>query len=360
MQWVKKILLPISGLLLFTILSKTGECQQTYKPLPTAIIDTNARKDSINPALQPNNIKTGFETLFTPTSQVNGINTEQLNPLAVTFVQDYIGKFGKTMADMKTWGKPYFDMMDLILTQHGLPKELKYLAVIESHLKSNIRSWAGAVGPWQFMPATARNFGLRVSKHYDERTDYFKSTHAASRYLTDLFTIYGDWLLVIAAYNGGPANVNSAIKKAGSRDFWTLQNYLPLESKNHVKKFIATHYIMEGQGGITTTTKDEMINRGLTIQGDLTKNELDSSKTQMITGRYNSTIMIKYLGMDGVTFNRYNPDFDKQVSNTGSYELRLPNDKMDIFTTRKLDILSESIQLLLNPAGTEPPKKGFR
>ena len=85
----------------------------------------------------------------------------------------------------------------------------------------------------------------------------YKSTHAASRYLTSLFSIYGDWLLVIAAYNGGPGKVNTAIKKSGSRDFWTLQKYLPAESKNHVKKFIATHYMMEGEGGITTVTKAE-------------------------------------------------------------------------------------------------------
>ena len=78
------------------------------------------------------------------------------------------------MEDMKEWGKPYFDMMDAILIKHGLPKELKYLAVIESKLKSNARSWAGAVGPWQFMPATARNMGLKVGRKYDERTDFKK------------------------------------------------------------------------------------------------------------------------------------------------------------------------------------------
>ena len=185
----------------------------------------------------------------------------QLNPLAVSFVEDYIEKYGEKIEGMKDWGKPYFDMMDGILVQHGLPKELKYLAVIESDLKSNARSWAGAVGPWQFMPATARNMGLKVGNKYDERRDFYKSTHAASKYLTSLFAIYGDWLLVIAAYNGGPGKVNSAIRKSGSRDFWTLQRYLPAESKNHVKKFIATHYIMEGgQGGITTVTKEEAKN----------------------------------------------------------------------------------------------------
>ena len=102
--------------------------------------------------------------------------------------------------------------------------------------------------------------GLKVNQYRDERTDYHKSTTAAAKYLKELFSIYGDWLLVIAAYNGGVGNVNSAIRKSHSRNFWDLQYYLPTESRNHVKKFIATHYIMEGDGGITTITKDEADN----------------------------------------------------------------------------------------------------
>ena len=110
--------------------------------------------------------KAGFKDLFLSANLVNGMSIEELNPRAISFVQDYIEKNGESMSEMKDWGKPYFDMMDIILSQHGLPKQLKYLAVIESHLKSNVRSWTGAVGPWQFMPATARNMGLKVSSRY--------------------------------------------------------------------------------------------------------------------------------------------------------------------------------------------------
>jgi membrane-bound lytic murein transglycosylase D len=296
-----------------------------------------------------NDAKLGFKDLFVTSSLSNGINTEQLNPMAISFVQDYMDKFGKDMASMKSWGKPYFDLMDGILTQHGLPNELKYLAVIESHLKTNVRSWAGAVGPWQFMPGTGRNFGLRISKYYDERTDYFKSTHAACRYLTSLFTIYGDWLLVIAAYNGGPGNVDYAIKKSHSKDFWALQNFLPAESRNHVKKFIATHYIMEGEGGITTSTKEEAKSY---LFAALSKEELNTSKVQPVSGRYNSLVIVKYITMDIAVFNKMNPDFDKLIADNGNYELRLPNDKMDIFLAKKFDILNESVQLLLNPVSS--------
>ena len=151
-----------------------------------------------------------------------------------------------------------FNFIDNILAQYGLPKELKYLAVIESHLKPTIRSKAGAVGTWQFMPVTARYFKLTVNAKYDERKNVKKSTEAAAKYLNYLHDIYGDWLLVIAAYNAGPGNVNKAIKIAGSRNFWKLQNHLPAETRGHVKKFIATHYYFEGTGSVTTLTKAEV------------------------------------------------------------------------------------------------------
>ena len=188
-----------------------------------------------------NDLKKGFKDLFVSVNETAGLNVSQLNPRAISSVQDYVQRHQKNLEKLKDWGRPYFDLMDAILTSHGIPKEMKYLAVIESHLKTYAVSWAGAVGPWQFMPATARRMGLKVNGYMDERTDYFKSTHAAARYLTELFKTYNDWLLVIAAYNGGPGNVNSAIRRNNSADFWTLQNSLPAESRDHVKKFIATH-----------------------------------------------------------------------------------------------------------------------
>jgi membrane-bound lytic murein transglycosylase D len=240
-------------------------------------------------------------------------------------------------------------MMDNILAKHGLPTELKYLAVIESNLKSNAKSWAGALGPWQLMPATARNLGLRINRKVDERRDVYKSTHAASRYLTNLFSLYGDWLLVIAAYNGGPGNVNSAIKRSGSRDFWKLQKYLPAESRKHVKKFIATHYIMEGEGGITTLTKKEAANFLLANNTTPIKINIAGSIAQTINGRYNAAVIVKHIEMDLASFQKINPDFDNMIASNGKYELRLPSEKMDIFKTKKNDILAESIQVLLNP-----------
>ena len=317
--------------------------------------------------------KAGFKDLFVGKAEEEGLSQVQLNPRAITFVEDYMAKNRKGLEKLKGWGRPYFDMIDAVLTYHNLPRELKYLAVIESYLKTYAVSWAGAVGPWQFMPATGRRFGLKINAYTDERTDYYKSTHAAAKYLSELYNIYKDWLLVIAAYNGGPGNVDAAIRKSKSKNFWDLQHYLPAESRDHVKKFIATHYIMEGDGGITTLTKDETdILKQASAINPATKNlnaaELTNSKVQAISGRYNSLVITKHITFSIAEFNRYNPDFDKLITHNGKYELRLPADKMEMFMAKRYDILNESLQLMLDnfkqsistPAKTQTDKKAMK
>ena len=280
-----------------------------------------------------------------------------LNPRIESFVEDYSNKNASNLEKMKDWGRPYFNMMDEIFTKHGLPLELKYLSVIESKLKSNAVSWAGAVGPWQFMAATARGLGLKVNKYKDERRDYYKSTNAAARYLKQLYGMYGDWLLVIAAYNCGPGGVNNAIRKSGSKDFYKLQYNLPTETRNHVKKFIATHHIMEGDGGLTTLTKYELKDREfnpgiVTTEENLVAKikEVPGTKKLTISGKYNSMIIAKQIAFDIAEFNKLNPNFDQVMANAGNYDLRLPVEKMDQFLANKYIILNESLQLLLNAA----------
>jgi membrane-bound lytic murein transglycosylase D len=240
-------------------------------------------------------------------------------------------------------------MMDEVLEQHGIPKEMKYLAVIESGLKFNAISWAGACGPWAFMPAAAQQYGLSIRRGNDERLDYVKSTHAAARLLTDLYQKYGDWLLVLAAYNGGPGNVDKAIRKGGgSKDFWAIQYHLPNESMNHVKKFIGTHYIFEGEGGITTVTKKEM--KELLANGgsvNLKEDEMNNSTAYKIKGRFNAAVILKHIELDKATFDHYNPGFDNKIALEGKYELRLPTQKMNIFVAKRYEILEESLQVLL-------------
>jgi membrane-bound lytic murein transglycosylase D len=300
----------------------------------------------------------GFSSLFLSNFMV-GESGAKLNPRAVNFVQDYMVKNTKDLESMKRWGKPYFSTIDVVLTKYGLPCELKYLAVIESELKPTAKSWAGAVGPWQLMPATARLLGLKVTRKVDERRNYAKSTAAAAKYLRSLYNEFGDWLLVIAAYNGGDGNILSAIKRSGSQDFWKLQYFLPTESRNHVKKFIATHYIFEGQGGVTTLTKNEALEQlsgssMYVFHRNLSKEELSGSKTVSISGKYYSVVIARYVLMDSMEFSRYNPDFDKiMASANNTYDLTLPDEKMQLFLSEKYEILSESVQLNLNAIPAE-------
>jgi membrane-bound lytic murein transglycosylase D len=304
-----------------------------------ALVPSDTLVKKLPPSVDP---KSGFSNLFERGSK--GINTNKLNPLAVSYVQDYMQRFGPGLQKMKDWAKPQFDMMDGVLAKHGLPIELKYLAVIESRLQPFAVSWAGAVGPWQFMEGTGRDMGLRIGATIDERTDFFKSTHAAARYLNQLYRQYGDWLLVIAAYNCGPGGVQSAIRRSGSRNFWDLQYHLPEESRLHVKKFIATHYIMEGQGSVTTLTQKEAAND---VMQRVTEADANTEVIP-VSGKYHSLVIAQHLQMDKVRFDKLNPNFDKSLSANGSYNLRLPADKALQFQASKPQILEQSIRLMLS------------
>lgn len=314
--------------------------------------------------------KYGFKNLFTKFGYNPSLPySSQVNPHAEVYMQDYLRVHTNSLNKMKSWGVPYFNLIDNILTQYGLPRELKYLAVIESNLHTNAVSWAGAVGPWQFMPYTARELGLVVTTNFDERRDYFKSTHAAAKYLLRLYQQLHDWLLVIAAYNGGPGRVFDAIKKSGSKDFWALQYYLPEESRNHVKKFIATHYVMEtNAAGIPYNSNffkpGSSDQHPYDVKNTLTPEEKDASETQTISGKYIASVIAKHLDMAIDTFNRYNPGFDERLSANGQVDLILPKDKMQIFLTDKYEILNACVQMMLNeenipnnktvyPAGSE-------
>jgi|SRR5665647_684757 len=298
--------------------------------------------------------KYGFKNLFKNYSYNPSMPySSQVNPYAENYMQDYLRSHTTYLQNLKKTSTPYFNFIDGILAKYGLPKELKYLAVIESNLKSNALSSAGALGPWQFMPYTARDYGLQVNQYEDDRTDYYKSTNAAAKYLLKLYKDLKDWLLVIAAYNGGPGRVYSAIKKSGSRNFWDLQYYLPEQSRNHVKKFIATHYIMEtgNSGGILSETKFNYSNLSgsdnISSTPDLSATEKADIAEMQVSGRYKAAIIARNIDMDIKDFNRYNPGFDNMLAEGDDYNLQLPNDKMTLFITNKYPILNECVQQLL-------------
>lgn len=141
--------------------------------------------------------------------------------------------------------KLYFDMFEAKLAEHNLPIELKYLAVIESGLRPQVKSRAGALGLWQFMYGTGRMFGLQENSYIDERMDPELATEAACKYLGKLYGIYNDWNLALAAYNAGPGNVNKAIRRSGNKlTYWEVRPFLPRETQGYVPNFIAAAYLL--------------------------------------------------------------------------------------------------------------------
>lgn len=167
------------------------------------------------------------------------------NQVVKSYIEMYSGRRRDQVSYMLALGDYYFPMFEEALDRHGLPLELKYLPVIESALNPIAVSRAGATGLWQFMLRTGKGYGLEINSLLDERRDPYKSTEAAVRYLKDLYAIYGDWNLVIAAYNCGPGNVNKAIARSGGkRDYWEIYYRLPKETRGYVPAFIAANYIM--------------------------------------------------------------------------------------------------------------------
>ena len=167
------------------------------------------------------------------------------NNVVQKYIDLYSGRLRNSVAIMLGRGNFYNPIFEEALESYQIPLELKYLPIIESALNPTATSRAGAVGLWQFMITTGKQYGLEVTSLIDERRDPIKASYAAARYLHDLYGIFGDWTLVIAGYNCGPNNIIKAIKRAGgAKDYWTIYPYLPAETRGYVPAFIAANYIM--------------------------------------------------------------------------------------------------------------------
>lgn len=193
--------------------------------------------------------------------------------------------------------------------------------------------------------------GLVINRRRDDRTNFYKSTHAAAKILKELHAQFNDWLLVIAAYNCGAGRVRQAMRQSGSNNFWDLQAFLPAQTRNHVKRFIGTHYVFEGNGGLTTMTASEILTYDLNATAEANKRLSGADGGNgivQVTGKYKSSVIAKSLGIDLAAFNKLNPNFDKLVATGLSYNLRLPVNKIMLFSDNKHAILNESVQSLLS------------
>ncbi len=242
------------------------------------------------------------------TSPFNFVLNEEINK----FIQRYLKKDTKLIPLMIGRSKHYFPIFESYLDRFELPMELKYLAVIESSLNPKARSSSGATGLWQFMYSTGKEYGLSVNSYFDQRQDPFKSTEAACKYFVKLYDMFGDWNLVLAAYNGGPGYIRRKIQQTGLNNYWDLQPHLRKETREYVPKFIAVSYLM------TYYTKYNIVEEPQQI----TFNEIDTLK---IKQQIELKTLSELTCVNKETINFLNPTYKKNIFPIGSI-LFLPHD----------------------------------
>ena len=252
------------------------------------------------------------------------------------FILRYVKRSPKQVARMMRMSEYYFPIFEEALDRYNLPYELKYVPIIESALNPTARSHAGAAGLWQFMPGTAKLFGLEVNSLVDERMDPVKATEAACRFLKSMYTVFRDWNLVIAAYNCGSGNVNKAIRRAGGkRDFWSIYPYLPRETRNYVPIFIAANYAMnygEEHGICKAPIEKTLI-----------------TDTILTTRRVHLHQVSKNLDIEMDELRRLNPQYSRDILPGGTtYALCLPADKVGLYIDREDSILAYKADSLIN------------
>lgn len=258
------------------------------------------------------------------------------NNVVQKFIDRYSNELRNAVGIMLGASNFYMPIFEQALETYNLPLELKYLPVIESGLNPKAVSRVGATGLWQFMLATAKNYGLEINSLLDERCDPIKSSYAAANYLSDLYRIFGDWNLVIAAYNCGPDKLTQAIHRAGgSKDYWKIYPYLPRETRGYVPAFIAANYIMNYycEHNICPMTTD------LPAKTD----------TVLVNRDVHFKQIAQVLNMDEELVRSLNPQYRKDIviGYTKPSTLRLPVDKINSFIDQEDSVYAYNADVLL-------------
>lgn len=234
-----------------------------------------------------------------------------------SYIRMYLNRMSSRMDIMLTLSEYYHPLFEESLARYGVPEELKYLTIVESAMNPQATSRVGAAGLWQFMYTTGKNYGLEVNSLIDERRDPYKSSDAAAHYIHDLYGIFHDWTLAIAAYNCGPGNINKAIARSGGKhDFWEIYGYLPRETRGYIPAFIAATYVMNfySEHGLHPSR----INIPL------------RTDTVMVERNMLFCYVSQYTGVSMSELRTLNPQYraDMIPGEGGSYPLCLPMDKM--------------------------------
>ena len=258
------------------------------------------------------------------------------NEVVRRYILRYVKHSPRQLASLQRKAEYYFPIFEDILGKHELPYELCYLPVIESALNPHAHSHMGAAGLWQFMPATGKKYGLEVNSLIDERMDPIRSTEAACRFLKALYGIFGDWNLVIAAYNCGPGNVNKAIHRAGGkRDFWSIYPFLPKETRGYLPIFIAASYAMNYAELHGICTAEPLMTM--------------ASDTIVTAERQHLKQIADNLDIPLSELRRLNPQYARDIIPGGkAYALCLPIEKTGSYIDNQATILAYQAQELIH------------
>jgi membrane-bound lytic murein transglycosylase D len=276
----------------------------------------------------------------------------QYNNRVRAFIDLYADYRHDQVVTMLGLSKIYFPVFEKVLSDSGMPQELKYLPIIESALNPMAISYAGAVGLWQFMYGTGALYGLKVNAYCDDRRDIFKATEAAVSYLKALHAAYGDWFMALAAYNCGPGYVNYAMQASGGgTNYWEICHFLPYETQNYVPAFIAASYIMNyySDHGIDTSNAPYA---------------MDSIVQVPVMDKMTQSEVCKYTGITADELKFLNPGLNSNIIpslNDGfNYTLKLPADKLNIFSeTKDSIVLASRTELAQFYAYSSPYGSGY-
>jgi membrane-bound lytic murein transglycosylase D len=272
-------------------------------------------------------------------SKIPSVVDLSYNRIVRNYIEMYTKKRRNTVEVMLGLSEYYFPIFDNIFDYYDVPNELKYMSIIESALNPRAYSRARAVGLWQFMYGTGKLYGLNINSLVDERRDPIKSTHAAAKFVKDLYSIYHDWTLVIAAYNCGPGNVNKAIRRAGGKtNYWDIYYYLPRETRGHVPAFIAAVYVMNYYK--EHNLKPKSIDLPL------------ANDTIMITKPLNLAQVSSVLGIPIKLLEDMNPQYRRDIIpayGNKSYSLRIPMVYTSAFIDMEDSIYSYKDSVYFNP-----------